>query len=345
MSYEKPLYQIIIAVIALLLGILSVQITRISALVILHFMIFNMLIQGVYRLILVIAKNKLPDKRGICKKIIAGGFVPLLLTTALMIGGFHNLQYVQATTYTVYTSKNIRAEGYRVALLADLHYGVSIDDDTLAKICEEISQKEVDFVILCGDIVDDDTSKAQVASVFNILGGIDSKYGVFYTYGNHDRPFRNMQGEYTADFLYDTITKNNIHILRDDTFSVNGEFTLVGREDKGFSAQSDRKSIFSLLSDVDKNDFILTLDHQPCEYAENGKAGTDLLLSGHTHGGQLWPLNWVQEIVPFNDGVYGYYSIDQDTAAIITSGVAGWGFEVKTAAPAEYVIIDILPKN
>lgn len=342
---DKPLRLISIAVVSLIIGILSVQITRISALIILHFMIFNLLVQGIYRLACAIFKKKHTINRGIIKKIVASGFVSLLLTAALMLGGYLNLQCMQATEYTVYTAKPIRAEGYRVALLADLHYGVSIDDAALKGVCDEISQKGVDIVVLCGDIVDDSTSKAQVESVFHILGDIDSTYGVFYTYGNHDRPFGNVQGEYTADFLYETIVKNDIIVLQDDTFIINDELTLVGREDKGFSAQSNRKSIFTLLSDVDRSDFILTLDHKPCEYAENGKAGTDLILSGHTHAGQLWPLNWVQELVPFNDGVYGYYDVDQDTAAIITSGVAGWGFEIKTAAPAEYVIVDIWPKE
>jgi len=56
-------------------------------------------------------------------------------------------------------------------------------------------------------------------------------------------------------------------------------------------------------------------------------------------------LDILQEIVPFNDAVYGLYDIDDDSKAIVTSGFAGWAFPIKTAAPAEYVIIDILPKK
>ena len=73
--------------------------------------------------------------------------------------------------------------------------------------------------------------------------------------------------------------------------------------------------------------------------------GTDLLLSGHTPGGQLFPINYVQEWIPFNDGVYGRYDIDDDTVAIITSGFATWSYPSKTAAPAEYVIVDIKEKE
>ena len=90
-------------------------------------------------------------------------------------------------------------------------------------------------------------------------------------------------------------------------------------------------------------DYILILDHQPQEYKENGEFGTDLLLSGHTHAGQLWPLNYLLELVPYNDGTYGLTKI-KNTTAIITSGISGWGFPYKTSADSEYVIIDIKPE-
>ena len=88
----------------------------------------------------------------------------------------------------------------------------------------------------------------------------------------------------------------------------------------------------------------MVLDQQPNQYAENVAAGTDLVLSGHTHGGQIFPLDLVMEIIPFNDGIYGYYELSEQTGAIVTSGFAGWEFPIKTAAPAEYVVIDLLPK-
>jgi predicted MPP superfamily phosphohydrolase len=98
------------------------------------------------------------------------------------------------------------------------------------------------------------------------------------------------------------------------------------------------------LEKVKKEDFILTLDHQPNEYKENGQLGTDLLLSGHTHAGQLFPINYLQELIPFNDGVYGMYDIGEKGKAIITSGFGTWSYPSKTAGPAEYVIIDIVKK-
>ena len=77
------------------------------------------------------------------------------------------------------------------------------------------------------------------------------------------------------------------------------------------------------------------------EYKENAKAGTDLLLSGHTHGGQIWPTNYINAYISSNEAVYGETRIDSNSSAIVSSGLAGWGFPIKTAGKSEYVIIDI----
>jgi predicted MPP superfamily phosphohydrolase len=132
--------------------------------------------------------------------------------------------------------------------------------------------------------------------------------------------------------------------LKDEIFSINEELHIVGRDDKGFDGHS-RKNIEELTENIDNNDFILTLDHRPMEYSENGKAGTDLLLSGHTHGGQLFPVNLIDKLFKINDANYGLTKIDKDTNAIVTSGVAGWAYPVKTSAPSEYVIVNIIPQK
>ena len=98
--------------------------------------------------------------------------------------------------------------------------------------------------------------------------------------------------------------------------------------------------INDLLADVNPNAFLLMLDHQPNQYKENAEAGIDLILSGHTHAGQFFPLNWVYEVIKLDDAVYGHYRID-DMQAIVTSGFADWNYPVKTAGPAEYIVVDI----
>lgn len=282
---------------------------------------------------------------GVWRTICGSGIIPLAATCALMLFGYINMNNVVYTGCTVYTDKSIRAEGYSVALIADVHFGVSVDKDGLLRICDEVSAKKPDIVVLCGDIVDENTTKQGMRDVFSALGGIESEFGVFYVYGNHDRQLYTDDKSYTQNELADAITANGIRILRDEAYSVNDEFVIIGREDRSYAAVGgERASIEKLISGVDKNKFILTLDHQPTEYEENGKAGTDLLLSGHTHGGQIFPLDLVFELFNMNDALYGYTRIDGDTQAFVTSGLAGWGYPVKTVGKAEYAVIDILPR-
>ena len=119
---------------------------------------------------------------------------------------------------------------------------------------------------------------------------------------------------------------------------------LFRSEDAAYEGENVRTPIAELVKDVDPTDFILALDHQPRQYKENAAAGVDLLLSGHTHGGQIFPADILFDLFDINEAVYGLTHIDETAQAFVTSGFAGWGFPFKTCAPAEYVLIDILPK-
>lgn len=341
---DRKINKLIICAAALCLAIVCSNIFSFGAILILHVIGVSLLTQLVNFVIKLIAKDSYKERFKVWKVIYGSGVIPVIISAVLLTYGYINMNNIVETDYTVYTDKSIREEGYRVALLADVHYGVSLDKEEFQKVCDEISEKNVDIVVLCGDIVDENTTNEEMRTLFEIFSSIESSYGTFYVYGNHDRQLYRTDRAYSESELRSVIEDCGIIILEDDTYSVNDEFTIVGREDNSYGGIDGRKSMDELLNDVDMDDFILTLDHQPKQYDENGKAGTDLLLSGHTHGGQIWPANILFEIVKFDDAVYGYTAIDDDTQAIVTSGLAGWGYPVKTAAPAEYVIIDIEPR-
>lgn len=342
---EKTCIKVILLCVAVLAAIIGANIFNFSAIIIIHIVVIALLVQLINYLLKKIAGKRFEDGFNHWKKLYGSGAISLVLVLLVVLFGYINLNNVVKTSYTVYTEKNIRSDGYRVALIADVHFGVSLNYDELLDKCAEISDCDIDIAILCGDIVDDSTSFSEMQEVFAALGTIRTKCGIFYTYGNHDRPMSGLESNYSADQLIKTIEKNGITILKDEIYEINDDMVLVGREDRSYSRNSGRSDIQTLLSGVDKEIFILTLDHQPNEYDENGEAGTDLLLSGHTHGGQLWPLNIIQEIFKFNDSVYGHSDIDDDTQAIVTSGFAGWRYPIKTVTPAEYVIIDIKNSN
>ena len=315
-----------------------------SVLFVIYFLMSSIFIDIIHLIIKKATKKKTTENKPIkiWSFIHTSFIIPIVFSTGMMIYGHINIMNVQPTYYTISTDKNIRSEGYRIGLLADLHFGSSIDLEELSRICDEISSKKPDIMILCGDIVDESTTYKDMTKVFEILGDIKTEFGIYFVYGNHDCQTYVPDPAFTKEQLSATILANNITILEDEVEYINDEFVIVGRADASFSTNSNRESIEDLLSVVDKDDFILVLDHQPTEYNKNAIAGTDLLLSGHTHAGQFWPLNWVLEVIPFNDGVYGLEKID-NTTTIITSGMSGWAFPYKTSSPAEYVIIDVKP--
>ena len=341
---KKKRVLLLCAAITLAITLLSVNVSF-GLIFVVHLAVLAAVWQLVNFIIKRIARKRYTEGFRLWKTVYGIGVLPLVCTVLVLIIGHINLHTVVKTDYTVYTDKEIRSEGYRVALIADVHYGISLDGNELNEKCDEISSEKPDIVVLCGDIVDNSTTREQMNEVFEALGKIDNKLGIYYVYGNHDRSMRFMESGFTDAELLEAIEKNGIKVLRDEALQLTDDLALIGREDESRkNTKEGRKSIDELLSPLDPSDFLLTLDHQPCEYAQNGKAGTDLLLSGHTHGGHFFPFNLIFRVIKTDDAVYGHTQIDSDTQAIVTSGFALWGFAAKTAAPSEYVIIDITPR-
>ncbi len=340
---DKKQVKIITAVAVTAIMAACLSIFNVSTIIILHIMFIAMATQLANFIIKKISKEKY-DGLKIWKMIYNSGIIPLVITVVLIIYGYNNMMNVTETDYTVYTQKDIREEGYRVVLIADLHFGVSIDVEELQEKCDEIGNKKADIVVLCGDIVDENTTKEGMQSAFETLGTIENTYGIYFVYGNHDRQPYSQNKNFTTEELDEAIESAGINILSDETVNITDDLTLIGREDASITEDSGRKTIEELMENVDKEDYLLVLDHKPTQYEENSAVGTDLLLSGHTHAGQIWPANIFFKILKFDDAVYGRTELG-DMQALVTSGIAGWGYPIKTSSPAEYVIIDIKQKK
>ena len=306
----------------------------------LHFTVLGLLTCFVKLILKAFRKKKEPQKNSLWEKIYRSGAIPLMLTLGIMLFGYLNLHTVVRTDYTVATQKKIREEGYRIVLIADVHFGVSLDEEALFEKCEEINATDPDLVVLCGDLADNSTTKEGMLAMLRAFGTLESELGTYFVFGNHDRSMSMVSNRFTEEELRRAMEENGIKILQDTTLQLTEDLVLIGREDR---SRRNRASLASLTEGLSSDDFWLVLDHQPNEYNENGALGTDLLLSGHTHGGQFFPVNLLMELIPFNDATYGAYSLSNGGTAIVTSGFAGWNFPLKTAAPAEYAIIEVLP--
>ena len=332
--------RIITIVVTLLLIVPAIRIFGIWFIVLLHLIVFLLITDGIVIIIKKSRKNK--NWSGVCKKIYCSGVIAVVLTAVVIGYGRYNIFHVVRTEYTLQTQKDIQTEGYRLVLLSDLHYGVSMNDEQLQKVADRISREDPDIVVLDGDIVDENTTSEQMKSAFHILGAIDSKYGIYYTYGNHDKNNYSTTPNYTADQLAETIKRNDIQILEDDTAVINDEVVLIGRADRGYGNEN-RQTIFDLTSKLDKKQEWVVLDHQPADYENVKKAGCDIILSGHTHAGQIWPAGLFASLFHFDELNYGKIQ-RENLNAVVTSGIAGWGYPIRTEKHSEYVVLNIVPE-
>lgn len=331
--------KILAVVLAVLAIIWSVNLFGVGALIVLHVVAVALFMEILNFIYAALHKHR-GVKIDLWNKAFSCGLVPVIITALILGYGYFNMGNVVETDYTIHTGKVIREKGYRIAMISDLHFGTTMNEEKLKKYCKEIEGTKPDLVILCGDIVDEKTTLLQVENATKILGNIRSSYGTFYVYGNHDKATYASNPNFNEKQLKQGLVGSGIHVLEDEVYSINDEFTILGRNDKGFSSGIKRKTGEELLKNVDTQKFLLMLDHQPSELQENSEAGIDLQLSGHTHGGQIWPVGLIGDILGFGQLNYGYKMIN-NYQIIVSSGIAGWGYPIRTGHHSEYVVVDV----
>lgn len=230
------------------------------------------------------------------------------------------------TEYTVMSKDNTTA---KIVFLSDMHYPNGMDDEELDELIGELAAEKPDMYLLGGDIVDESSSSEDMGEVFSKLKSLETTAPVFYIYGNHD----SKDG---AEKLEDALDQSGLEVLADESVQV-GDVTVIGRDDR--SHNKERKEVVDLnVPDT----FSILVDHQPVEADEVSAAGADLMLSGHTHNGQLWPFGEFINFTPKYDQVAGKWWVG-DMVEITSSGIAGWGFPVRTSDDSEYVVVNIVP--
>ncbi len=252
-------------------------------------------------------------------------FLLTLLTLCLVFAaGYRTINRVEATPYTLISDKLLR--DYRLVFLADVHYGTVQKREVLTQKVAEINALAPDAVILGGDLLDEGADRAAMEELFDRLGQLQAP--AYLIYGNHDRQLYSRTPAYSRQKLARAIEEAGITILAEETVALGPDLTLLGREDLASARKAGHNA----------QGFLLVADHQPFSAAENAALGADLQLSGHTHGGQIWPLGHMPFF--FKGYVYGHYRVEQ-MDLLVSSGFAGWGFPVRTQGISEYLVIDL----
>ncbi len=267
------------------------------------------------------------------KRISLQGWLALMTSVVYLAAGFYLCVHVWQTKYPLSTDKGIRS--VRIALLSDSHVGTTFDGEGFGKHLEMIMQQEPDLILIPGDFVDDGTTRTDMLSACSALGRVAPRFGIWFAYGNHDKGYYNGR-DFSAEELEQALEANHVHVLEDETALI-ANLCIVGRRDASAGSRAELKD---LLAGVDPGRYIIVMDHEPTDFENESATAADLVVCGHTHGGQLIPLGLIGRWFGGNDRTYGYEQRGE-TDFIVTSGIADWAMHFKTGTRSEYVIITI----
>lgn len=327
--------KIAVVAVSVLLGILSANLFSTTGVILVHILAAALLVEAVHFLIRKCGRGSGKVWNAVYRCLA----IPLLVTAVIFTYGYINIRQVTEKDYTITTDKEIPSP-LRVLLLTDCHYGTIFEGKKLRELCAEWNTKEADIIVLGGDIVDESTTKEQMQEIFRELGAVKSTYGIYYAYGNHDRQSYRSDSQYTEEELTQAITESGIHILQDTCMEVTDGVVIAGREDYGKRDAKGRLPVSGILEKANREDYVIMVDHQPVEYDENAAQGVDLLLSGHTHDGQIFPVGYVMRLFQTSDQIYGIEKND-NMYAVVSAGAAGWGYPIRTQNHSEYTMIQI----
>lgn len=277
-------------------------------------------------------------KRGVKFNAYYAGAFALGITAAYLACGWYLAHHVWREEYTVETDKPVGS--LRIVQIADSHVGTTFDGNKFLEHVKAIQAQNPDVVVITGDYVDDDTSWEDMTAACEALGTLETTYGVYFVFGNHDKGYFQYRG-YGGSELIAELEKNNVRVLQDETVLLGEDFCLIGRQDRSEEqAGRGRASMEELTAGLAPDRFSIVLDHQPADYAAQEASGVDLVLSGHTHGGQLFPINYMGQWTGLDDKTYGLEKRG-NTNFIVTSGIADWAIQFKTGCKSEYVVVDV----
>lgn len=215
-----------------------------------------------------------------------------------------------------------------LVMASDVHLGSIIRKNRLKKYVELINRQEPDVVLFAGDLIDHSIRPVEHQRMDEDLRLLKARYGVYGIFGNH---------EYYGNVpkAIDFYKRAGINLLRDSAVAIDNRFILIGRED---ISQHRRKPLDIILSGSKLNLPKILLEHNPARMDDARKNHIDLQLSGHTHNGQIFPLNYI--VKGMYELAYGFRK-SGDTSYYVSSGLGLWAAPVRIGTQSEIVKVNI----
>ncbi len=225
-------------------------------------------------------------------------------------------------------NQNIFKDTKRVVQISDMHISGLIDREFVKKSVAMINTLNADIVVITGDLIDDRI--ANLYKAVDELKSIKSKFGTYFILGNHEYIHNPKE-------ILDYLTSINIKTLINENVQVDG-INIIGVNDlMGNRLDVYKPNLAKAIKGIDKNLPTLLLAHQPKFIEELENFEPNLILSGHTHGGQIWPFAYLVKLIqPY---LKGLHKISKKTYIYVNSGIGFWGPPMRLGSRAEITII------
>jgi uncharacterized protein len=263
-----------------------------------------------------------------------GYFVILLVfLTVLSLIGFVRFSNPALVKLDIETSRNVVHPGeLTIVAVSDIHLGNVVRKGRLIKWVELINKQNPDLILLDGDIIDHSYRAVVLQQMDKELRKLKATYGIYAVPGNHDY-YAGI--EQAIDFM----KQSGIQVLRDTAVIVDDRVVLIGRDDM---TNRNRKSLKDILSGMHSDLPKIVLDHQPLSLKESIESQIDFHLSGHTHNGQIFPLNKI--VARIYEQGYGYKK-SGITQVYVSSGLGLWGAPIRLGTQSEILRIRLKAVN
>jgi uncharacterized protein len=288
------------------------------------FMLVSDILLLVNRLFKIIPAEKLRRTRS---KTI---FLSLIVFLSLLVvfAGVINFNTIRTSEYRIeIPGKSSKVNHLKIAFAADFHLEEGTNIHFVERFVKKIAFIKPDLMVFGGDNVEGDREDENMIRFEKLLREIKTRYGVFSVLGNHEHYAGMDKGSF--------FDKAGITVLSDTIVVIDSSFNLAGRNDSHISG---RKTIDDLFKSVTDSLPVILIDHRPTEIDQVSKTIADVQLSGHSHDGQMFPINLITRRVYMLS--WGYRKI-VNTHFFVTSGIRLWGPPVRTTGKSEIMVIDI----
>ncbi|HUV01001.1 MAG TPA: metallophosphoesterase, partial [Bacteroidales bacterium] len=252
----------------------------------------------------------------------------ICLSLTVVVAGVINFNTIRTSEYQItIPGRSSQLGRMRIAFVSDFHLEEGTPVRFVERFVKEVEAINPDLMLYGGDIVEGDEEDENMERFERLLRSITTRYGAYGVLGNHEHYARQDKGSF--------FSKAGIEILADSVVIVGDSFILAGRND---SHTRTRKSVEGIMSTIPDSLPVILMDHRPTEIDQTSRTAADVVFSGHTHNGQLFPINLITRRV--YELSHGYLK-KGETHFFVSSGIRLWGPPVRTTGKSEIMVIDI----